>query len=150
MWNFMAFGESIPRSWKYRGSQRRYKKETTAYCWRYLCQDLLYEVTWKVCFLDEINEFYFILGVELGQKALNADQNSANAHKWYAICVGARGQFLSTKEKIKDGVTFKEHIEQAIKIDSSDPALYNLLARFEFEVRIFGNLFHPVEILKNQ
>lgn len=82
------------------------------------------------------NEFDLISGVDYGQKALNADQNSANAHKWYAICVGARGQFSSTKEKIKDGVTFKEHIEQAIKIDSSDSALYNLLGRFELEVII--------------
>lgn len=73
-------------------------------------------------------------GIEYGQKALNADQNNANAHKWYAICIGGRSQYLSMKEKIKDGVVFKEHIDQALKIDSSDPALHNLSARFEFEV----------------
>lgn len=75
-------------------------------------------------------------GLEYAEKALKTDPNSANAHKWYAICIGARGQLGGMKDKIQDGVKFKEHIEKALKIDSSDPTLHNLLARFEFQVRI--------------
>lgn len=75
-----------------------------------------------------------VVGLEYADKALASDPNSANAHKWYAICIGARGQFSGTKEKIQDGIKYKEHIEKALKIDSSDPNLHNLLARFEFEV----------------
>lgn len=75
-------------------------------------------------------------GIEYGQKALDNNSKNANAHKWFGICVGARGQFSDTKTKIKDGTVFKEHIEEAIKLNPGDPALYNLLGRFEFEVSI--------------
>ncbi|XP_065214678.1 regulator of microtubule dynamics protein 1-like isoform X2 [Planococcus citri] len=77
---------------------------------------------------------YINQGIEYGQRALDGNSKNANAHKWYGICVGARGQFSDTKTKIKDGTVFKEHIEEAIKLNPGDPALYNLLGRFEFEV----------------
>ncbi len=86
-----------------------------------------------------------IAGVEYADKALILDSKNPDAHKWYGICVGTRGQALSTKEKLKDGITYKEHIEIAIKLGSPDPALHNLLARFEFDV---SNNFRVVNELQ--
>jgi len=79
-------------------------------------------------------------GVDYASKAISIDDNSANGHKWYAICVGARGQFMGTKEKIKGGYIFKEHVEKAIALNGSDPTLYNLLARFELEVSSLSSM----------
>lgn len=59
-----------------------------------------------------------------------------NAHKWFAICSGARGQLGSTKEKIEGGYIFQNHINEAIKINSRDPTLYYLKGKLEFEVKL--------------
>jgi len=75
---------------------------------------------------------YINEGINQAKRALEIDNESANSHKWYAICVGARGSFVTTKEKIIDGFDFKDHIELAMKYNPSDFALYHLLGRFEY------------------
>ncbi|CAG0915375.1 unnamed protein product [Notodromas monacha] len=73
-------------------------------------------------------------GIEHAEKALQLNSESADAHKWFAINVGSRGKFLSVKEKIQDGFTFKDHLEKAIALKPLDFVLYHLLGRFCFEV----------------
>ncbi|XP_044737967.1 regulator of microtubule dynamics protein 1-like [Chrysoperla carnea] len=73
-------------------------------------------------------------GLEYCDRALNHDK-SAHAHKWYAILIGSRSTLqTSTKEKINDGHTFKEHLDKALKIDPKDWTLHYLYGRFQFEV----------------
>lgn len=60
---------------------------------------------------------------------------NCNAHKWFAICSGARGQLGTTKEKIEGGYIFQNHINEAIKINSRDPTLYYLKGKLEYEVK---------------
>lgn len=60
---------------------------------------------------------------------------NCNAHKWFAICSGARGQLGTTKEKIEGGYVFQNHINEAIKINSRDPTLYYLKGKLEYEVK---------------
>lgn len=67
-------------------------------------------------------------------EALALDQNSSNAHKWYALLIGSRSDYLPLKERIKDGYIFKEHIDKAIDLDPNDSTLYHLLGRFSYEV----------------
>jgi len=73
-------------------------------------------------------------GVEYGQKAIELNGDNWKAHKWFAICVGARGQLQSVKEKLKDGHVFKEHVDTAIRINPQDATLHHLLGRFNYEV----------------
>ncbi len=42
-----------------------------------------------------------------GRRAVEADGNSANAHKWLAITSGQMTSFVPTKEKIQLGHVFK-------------------------------------------
>jgi len=68
------------------------------------------------------------------EKALKLNDRSADAHKWYGITVGSKGDFLSTNEKIKNGFIFKEHIDRAVSLNPNDCTLHHLLGRFNYEV----------------
>ena len=48
--------------------------------------------------------------VDYGLKAIEIDEFNSEAHKWYAIVIGSRGEYLGIKEKILDGYEFKKHI----------------------------------------
>ena len=54
--------------------------------------------------------------VDYGQKAINLDDSNPEAHKWYAIVIGSRGEYLGIKEKILDGYEFKKHIDKAAEL----------------------------------
>lgn len=73
--------------------------------------------------------------MEYGQKAIEINSSSWNAHKWFAICVGARGEMQTVKEKLRDGHLFKEHLDTAININAQDATLHHMLGRFNYEVR---------------
>ncbi|BES94279.1 family with sequence similarity 82, member [Nesidiocoris tenuis] len=77
---------------------------------------------------------YIERAVELSTECLAVAPRLAESHKWYAICIGSRGEFQPTKDKIKDGFVFKEHVEEALNITPEDPTLLHLLGRFRFEV----------------
>lgn len=79
--------------------------------------------------------YYFIfLGVKWAKHALEMYPGNCNAHKWFAICSGARGKLGSTKDKIEGGYIFQNHINEAIRINSRDPTLYYLKGKLEYEV----------------
>lgn len=75
-----------------------------------------------------------ISGAEFGEKAVMLNDANFRAHKWYAICVGERGQLMSVRDKLKDGNLFKEHVDKAIAINPEDATLHHLLGRFYYEV----------------
>lgn len=72
-------------------------------------------------------------------RALELDECSAEVHKWYGILAGAKGEFLSTKERIHNGQLFKLHIDRALEIKPRDATLHHLLGRFCYEVCIVIN-----------
>ena len=72
--------------------------------------------------------------VEFGEKALEMDEFSSEGHKWYAIVIGSRGEYLGIKEKILDGYEFKKHIDRAAELAPQDHTIRHLLGRFCYEV----------------
>uniref|UniRef100_A0A0A9WMH1 Regulator of microtubule dynamics protein 1 n=1 Tax=Lygus hesperus TaxID=30085 RepID=A0A0A9WMH1_LYGHE len=82
----------------------------------------------------DVKKTYIDEAVTHASNCLDRAPRSSEAHKWYAITVGSRGEFQPTKNKIKDGFVFKEHIEEALKISPNDPTLLHLLGRFRYEV----------------
>ena len=69
--------------------------------------------------------FYFS-----GTKALDIDDHNAEAHKWFAIVIGSRGEYLGIKEKILDGFEFKKHIDRASELSPQDHTIRHLLGRY--------------------
>jgi hypothetical protein len=67
---------------------------------------------------------------------LELDDSHAEAHKWFAVNVGTRGEFLGTREKIEGGFVFKQHVDKALVLQPNDPSLHHLLGRFKYEVNI--------------
>jgi len=74
--------------------------------------------------------------LQYSQRALELDESDAEAHKWFAVTVGSRGEFLSMREKIEDGFLFKQHLDKALTLRPNDPSLHHLLGRFKYEVSI--------------
>ena len=72
--------------------------------------------------------------VQTGERALGLDQGNSEAHKWYAISLGSRGEFQGVKEKILDGFEFKKHIDKAAELNPGDHITHHLLGRFCYEV----------------
>lgn len=82
----------------------------------------------------ERKQDYINKGLEYATKCLELAPRSSDAHKWFAICIGARSENQGVKDKLKDGLEFKEHVEEALTLKPSDPTLHHLLGRFLFEV----------------
>lgn len=72
--------------------------------------------------------------VEDGKEALRLDELNGEAHKWFAIALGSRGEFGGVKEKIMDGYEFKKHIDRAAELNPRDYIIHHLLGRFCYEV----------------
>ena len=68
--------------------------------------------------------------VDFGAKALEIDDHNAEAHKWFAIVIGSRGEYLGIKEKILDGFEFKKHIDRAAELSPQDHTIRHLLGRY--------------------
>ena len=77
----------------------------------------------------------FVVAFDYAARSLALNDNSSDAHKWYAIISGARGEYLSTKERIEGGRLFKKHIDTALQLSPNDATLHHLLGRFCYEVR---------------
>lgn len=76
----------------------------------------------------------YCLGCSRANRALQLNDGSANAHKWYAIMLGTKGEYVQVGEKIQNGYVFKEHVDRALQINPKDPSLHYLLGRFCLEV----------------
>ena len=48
--------------------------------------------------------------------------------------MGSLSDLVPTKEKIENGVLFKQHLDIAMSIDSSDPTLHHMLGRYCLEI----------------
>ena len=82
----------------------------------------------------DIKKDLIMEAVETGERALGLDQTNSEAHKWYAISLGSRGEFQGVKEKILDGFEFKKHIDKAAELNPGDHITHHLLGRFCYEV----------------
>lgn len=83
--------------------------------------------------LDQKKEF-ILEGLDYAKRALDLDNNEAEAHKWYAVLTGAYGDYLGMKDKIEGGYVFKTHVEKAIVLRPEDASLRHLVGRFKYEV----------------
>ena len=72
--------------------------------------------------------------INSGEEALGLDSKNSEAHKWFAIALGSRGEFGGVKEKILDGFEFKKHIDMAAEFNPKDHFTQHLLGRFCYEV----------------
>lgn len=72
--------------------------------------------------------------LKITSTALALTDDSANVHKWYAICLGSVGEYETVQNKIKNGFTFKEHTLLAMRLNPSDDSLHHLLGRWCYEV----------------
>lgn len=67
--------------------------------------------------------------MDYGARAIAIDESSSEAHKWFAIVIGSRGEYVGIKEKIEDGYEFKKHIDRAAELAPQDHTVKHLLGR---------------------
>lgn len=75
---------------------------------------------------------WIVLGINACEELLTIP--NADLHKWCAILVGVKSDFLPVAEKIQNGYRFKELIMKALEICPNDADLHYLLGRFRYEV----------------
>ncbi|XP_076749286.1 regulator of microtubule dynamics protein 1 [Xylocopa sonorina] len=71
-------------------------------------------------------------GIERCERII--ENRNPNLFKWYAILLGLNGDYLSTADKIKNGVVFKDYVVMALEMRPDDFELHYLLGRFKFEI----------------
>ncbi|XP_066990984.2 regulator of microtubule dynamics protein 2 [Anabrus simplex] len=81
---------------------------------------------------------YVLQGCSFAQQALELDDRNSEAHKWFAVLVGSRGEFMGIKGRIEDGFVFKQHVDRALTLHPTDPSLHHLLGRFKYEVAMLS------------
>lgn len=109
-------------------------KNNPSFLWRlcksqYLCSVLVGQDGDK----DRKKEL-ILEAINTGEQALKLNANNSEAHKWYAIALGSRGEFSGVKEKILDGFEFKKHIDLSAQLNPHDHITHHLLGRFCYEV----------------
>jgi len=100
------------------------------------------EVIWRLArahfdFSDNTNDEAVIsehiyAGFEYARRALEKDNNSAKAHKWYGILIGRVGEIEGTEQKIKNSYKVSEHTLKAIDLDPEDDGNYHVMGRWHF------------------
>eukprot|EP00092_Neocalanus_flemingeri_P029756 GFUD01032304.1.p1 GENE.GFUD01032304.1~~GFUD01032304.1.p1 ORF type:complete len:425 (+),score=92.78 GFUD01032304.1:53-1327(+) len=105
-----------------------------SYLWRLCKSQYLCAVLAGHDGAKDIKKDLIVEAVQTGERALNLDQRNSEAHKWYAISLGSRGEFAGVKEKILDGFEFKSHIDKAAELNPGDHITHHLLGRFCYEV----------------
>jgi len=108
--------------------------DSPAYLWRLCKAQYLLAVLAGQEGENERKKELIISAVTAGESALQCDDRNSEAHKWFAIALGSRGEFGGVREKILDGFEFKKHIDKAAQLNPRDYITHHLLGRFCYEV----------------
>nr|XP_045000314.1 regulator of microtubule dynamics protein 1 isoform X2 [Jaculus jaculus] len=65
--------------------------------------------------------------LEYAKRALEKNESSFAAHKWYAICISDIGDYEGIKVKIANAYIIKEHFEKAIQLNPKDATSIHLM-----------------------
>ncbi|GAB5584083.1 regulator of microtubule dynamics protein 1 isoform X1 [Prionailurus iriomotensis] len=65
--------------------------------------------------------------LEYAKRALEKNERSFAAHKWYAICISDVGDYEGIKAKIANAYIIKEHFEKAIELNPKDATSIHLM-----------------------
>ncbi|CAL7944296.1 unnamed protein product [Xylocopa violacea] len=79
-----------------------------------------------------IRRMIILEGIERCERVI--ENQNPNLFKWYAILLGLNGDYLSTADKIKNGVVFKDYVVMALEMRPDDFELHYLLGRFKYEI----------------
>lgn len=126
--------------------QLSHENKTVSVLWRLCraCFDISEEIPAKGT-QEERNEKERLVrkALDLAQEAVTeANKGEAGsdsrdcsaAHKWFGICLSSLGDYLGTKEKIKNSFTIQESFKKASELNPSDPNCFHLLGRWAFSV----------------
>lgn len=80
------------------------------------------------------NHEHLQMGIDACSAALKVEKESSAVHKWMAMLIGERTKIQPFKEKALDGMLFKKHLDEALRLDNTDPLLHHMLGRFSFDV----------------
>ncbi|XP_072426408.1 regulator of microtubule dynamics protein 1 isoform X1 [Chiloscyllium punctatum] len=70
--------------------------------------------------------------LEFAEKALEKNELSFAAHKWYAICISDVGDYEGIKTKISNAYVIKKHFQKAIELNPKDATSIHLMGLWCF------------------
>lgn len=69
---------------------------------------------------------------EFAKKALEKNESSFAAHKWFAVCLSDVGDYEGTKVKIGNSYIIKDHLERALELNPKDATSIHILGYWCF------------------
>ncbi|XP_059250802.1 regulator of microtubule dynamics protein 1 isoform X2 [Mustela nigripes] len=76
---------------------------------------------------EEEKKLLIYEALEYAKRALEKNESSFAAHKWYAICISDVGDYEGIKAKIANAYIIKEHFEKAIELNPKDATSIHLM-----------------------
>ncbi|XP_047401706.1 regulator of microtubule dynamics protein 1 isoform X1 [Sciurus carolinensis] len=76
---------------------------------------------------EEEKKLFVYEALEYAKRALEKNESSFAAHKWYAICISDVGDYEGIKVKIANAYIIKEHFEKAIELNPKDATSIHLM-----------------------
>ncbi|CAJ0589040.1 unnamed protein product [Cylicocyclus nassatus] len=73
-------------------------------------------------------------GKSYALEAVQANENDFQALKWAAILTARSSDYLGIKQRVQEGVKFKELLDKALAMNSKDHELVHLRGRFSYSV----------------
>jgi len=77
---------------------------------------------------------FFDKSLEYARKGISLNDKHYACHKWFAISTSSVGNFLPTKEKIKDAYLIKEHALKAAELNPNDATTQFVLGKWCYSV----------------
>ncbi|XP_029934844.1 regulator of microtubule dynamics protein 1 [Myripristis murdjan] len=69
---------------------------------------------------------------EYAKKALERDEGSFAAHKWYAVCLSDIGDYEGVKVKIGNSYIIRDHLERAVELNPKDATSIHIIGYWCF------------------
>ncbi|KAJ1453842.1 hypothetical protein M885DRAFT_566954 [Pelagophyceae sp. CCMP2097] len=83
---------------------------------------------------DKNRETYFRAGLASAEAAVALEPDGGLSNKWFAILLGSLGDFLSTKEKVKNSSVIKQALDKASAELPDDATVLKALGQWAFKV----------------
>jgi tetratricopeptide (TPR) repeat protein len=103
-----------------------------------------HEALWKTSFLysrvgyrledEDKREEYYNRAIELAERAIEVDSTHTQSHFVKAVALGRKALISGARERVEVAKAIKEHVDQAIKADSTNAGAWHVLGRWHFEL----------------
>ncbi|MBN1929631.1 MAG: hypothetical protein JW764_08835 [Chlorobiaceae bacterium] len=81
---------------------------------------------------------FYAKAVEYGRKAVQLDENNANAHTWLAAALALKADKIGAKEKLARAAEIKRELDKALALNPNDDVAWSMLGSYNYQASQIG------------